>query len=59
MNAICRSECLEIAPEYKRKELFAKADIKAKKELVKLFEAKTAPELYFALDGEIIGFVNE
>jgi thioredoxin 1 len=49
----------ELAPKFKGRVLFAKADVRAEKELAKLFDVEGHPELYFVLDGEVFGYVDD
>ncbi len=48
----------ELAPKYKHRVLFAKADVKAEKELAELFEVKGTPELYLVMDGDVFGYAE-
>jgi thioredoxin-like negative regulator of GroEL len=48
----------ELAPKYKGRVLFARADVKTEKELAKLFDVEGTPELYFVLDGEVFGYIE-
>jgi thioredoxin 1 len=48
----------ELAPKYRGRVLFAKAEASAERELTRLFEVKRTPELYFIVDGEVLGYAD-
>jgi len=49
----------ELAPKYRGRVVFAKAEATGERELTRLFEGKRTPELYFIVDGDVLGYADD
>ncbi len=49
----------ELAPKYRNRVLFAKAETSTEREIARLFEVKRTPELCFVIDGEVLGYADD
>ena len=49
----------ELAPKYRGQVLFAKAEASTERKIARLFEVRRTPEIFFVIDGDVLGQVDD